>query len=98
MEVFEEGLKKDPENELCKQGIKKTQHAIYISNSQEDQETRAKRAMNDPEIQSILQTPEIRNALAEMERDPKSIQNVMQNKDLATKIQKLIEAGVLRVG
>ena len=54
--------------------------------------------MNDPEIQTILQTPEIRNALAEMERDPKSINNILQNKDLAAKIQKLIEAGVLKVG
>ena len=36
--------------------------------------------MSDPEIQGILQTPEVRNALAEMERDPKAIQNILQNK------------------
>ena len=69
-----------------------------MSNTQEDQEQRAKRAMSDPEIQGILQTPEVRNALAEMERDPKAIQNILQNKDLAAKIQKLIEAGILKVG
>lgn len=68
---------------MCKQGILKTQMAIYSSNTQEDQEQRAKRAMQDPEIQQILQTPEIRNALAELERDPKSIHNVLKNKNIA---------------
>lgn len=94
-------MKKDPENELCKQGIQKTQAAIYSSNanaSNEDQEQRAKRAMADPEIQAILNTPEVRNALAEMERDPKSIQNILKNKSLAEKIDKLIQAGILRMG
>ena len=98
LEVYEQGLKKDPENVLCKEGLQKTQQAIYMSNSQEDQEQRAKRAMSDPEIQTILQTPEVRNALAEMERDPKSAQNILKNPDLAAKIQKLIEAGILKVG
>ena len=61
--------------------------AIYTSSSQEDQETRAKRAMQDPEIQQILQTPEVRNALSDIERDPKSINNVMKNPDLAKKFE-----------
>lgn len=39
--------------------------------------------MADPEIQSILHTPEIRNALAELERDPKSLQNVLKDKNIA---------------
>lgn len=42
---------------MCKQGIQKTQMAIFTSNNQDDQEQRAKRAMQDPEIQQILQTP-----------------------------------------
>jgi stress-induced-phosphoprotein 1 len=54
--------------------------------------------MADPEIQAILQTPEVRNALADLERDPKAIQNVMKNKSIAEKIEKLIAAGVLRMG
>lgn len=59
--------------------------AIFNSNSQEDQEQRAKRAMQDPEIQQILQTPEVRNALSDLERDPKAINNVLKNPDLAKK-------------
>lgn len=60
--------------------------AIYTSTSQEDQETRAKRAMQDPEIQQILQTPEVRNALSDLQNDPKAINNILKNPDLAQKI------------
>lgn len=83
---------------MCKQGIQKTQMAIFNSNNQEDQETRAKRAMQDPEIQQILQTPEVRNALSDLERDPKAINNILKNPDLAKKFEKLIQAGILRTG
>jgi stress-induced-phosphoprotein 1 len=78
--------------------MQKTQMAIFNSSSQEDQETRAKRAMQDPEIQQILQTPEVRNALSDLERDPKAINNVLKNPDLAKKFEKLIQAGILKTG
>ena len=56
-----------------------------MSNSQEDQEQRAKRAMADPEIQAIMATPEVRNALAELERNPKAAQHILSDKNLAPK-------------
>ena len=98
LESYEAGLKRDPEDKFCKEGAEKTQAAIYMGSNSQDQEQRAKRAMADPEIQAILQTPEVRNALADLERDPKAIQNVMKNKSIAQKIEKLIAAGVLRMG
>ena len=54
--------------------------------------------MADPEIQAILQTPEVRNALQDLQTNPQSIQNIMKNPNLAQKIQKLIEAGILGTG
>ena len=69
-----------------------------MGSNQEDQEERAKKAMADPEIQGILQTPEVRNALADLERDPKALNKIMQNRSLAEKIEKLIAAGVLKMG
>lgn len=54
--------------------------------------------MADPEIQSILNTPEVRNALNDLQSDPKSIQNIMKNPSLAQKIDKLIQAGVIGMG
>jgi hypothetical protein len=37
LQTYELGLQKDPNDENCKQGIAKTQNAIYTSNTQEDQ-------------------------------------------------------------
>ena len=54
--------------------------------------------MADPEIQSILNTPEVRNALNDLQSDPKAIQNIMKNPSLAQKIDKLIQAGVIGMG
>ena len=99
LECYDTGLKKDPSDKFCQEGVQKTQAAIYMgSNTDEDQEQRAKRAMADPEIQAILQTPEVRNALSDLERDPKAINRIMSNKSLAEKIEKLIAAGVLKMG
>jgi stress-induced-phosphoprotein 1 len=47
---------------------------------------RAKRAMTDPEIKKILQTPEVMNALQDLQNNPAAIQNIMKNPDLASKI------------
>ena len=69
-----------------------------MGSNQEDQEERARKAMADPEIQSILQTPEVRNALADLERDPKALNRILQDRSLAEKIEKLIAAGVLKMG
>ena len=54
--------------------------------------------MADPEIQAILQTPEVRNALQDLQSNPAAIQNIMKNPSLAANIQKLIEAGVIGTG
>lgn len=59
---------------------------------------RAKRAMADPEIQKILQTPEVRNALTDLQNNPAAIQGIMSNPGLAEKIEKLIQAGVIGMG
>ena len=100
LECYEIGLKKDPSNNFCKEGIQKTQTAIYMgsNSSNEDQEQRAKRAMADPEIQSIMRTPEVMNALNDLQKDPQSINKIMSNPSLAAKIEKLVAAGILKTG
>lgn len=99
LECYEAGLKRVADDKFCQEGIQKTQGAIYTgSNTDEDQEARAKRAMADPEIQTILQTPEVRNALSDLEKDPKALAKIMSNKSLAAKIEKLIAAGILKMG
>lgn len=62
--------------------------AIYSGGgaSKQDQEQRAQKAMADPEIQAILSTPEVRNALNDLQQNPAAIQNIMKNPSLAQKI------------
>jgi stress-induced-phosphoprotein 1 len=98
LETYEAGLKIDSANELCKEGLMKTQRAIYTSGSattEEEKMERAKRGMADPEIKKILQTPEVMNALQDLQNNPAAIQNIMKNPDLALKIEKLIQAGII---
>lgn len=51
--------------------------------------------MADPEIQKILQTPEVANALQDLQKNPQAIQNIMKDPNLAAQINKLIQAGVI---
>jgi stress-induced-phosphoprotein 1 len=48
IETYELGLKKDPTDNFCRQGVEKTQTAIVMGSSQEEQQQRAQRAMSDP--------------------------------------------------
>jgi len=71
LESYKKGLEHDQENKECKDGLIKTQSAIYQSNeSPEEQQKRAEQAMKDPEIQQIMMTPEIQNALKAMQSNP----------------------------
>lgn len=78
--------------------LQKAKMTAYGSSNQADQEERAKHAMADPEIQQILRTPEVQNALKSLQQDPKEAAKIMNNPTLAPKIAKLVEAGILRMG
>ncbi len=61
-------------------------------------EERSRRAMEDPEIQAIMRDPMVNAALEDLQRDQASARRVMNDPAMAPKIEKLIAAGVLRVG
>ncbi|CAB3369244.1 Hypothetical predicted protein [Cloeon dipterum] len=56
-----------------------------------------KRAMNDPEIQSILRDPAMRIILEQMQSDPRALQDHLKNPEIASKIQKLLESGLIAI-
>jgi len=100
IETFESILKIDANNAEAKAGISQTQQKIAMSmnagtNAPGDDE-RAKRAMSDPEIQSIINNPMVRAALQNVNENPQKMMEYMQDKDLGPKIQKLIQAGILK--
>ena len=60
-------------------------------------EERVQRAVDrDPELQQILSDPAMRMILQQMQSDPKACMEHMKNPMVATKIQKLISAGVIQ--
>ncbi|CAD8157104.1 unnamed protein product [Paramecium pentaurelia] len=98
--VYEKGLELDPNNLEMQQGLEKVRFSILQGGgSEEEQQQRAKRAMQDPEIQQILREPEVINLLNDMKEHPQDgLKAIKQNPSLAAKIEKLIEAGVLKTG
>lgn len=53
--------------------------------------------MADPEILQILQSPEIRTVLHDLQTDISAATKAFKNPDIAAKLTKLIEAGILKV-
>jgi tetratricopeptide (TPR) repeat protein len=99
LESFNKALSLDEGNEEAKEGLRTTISRINASQASGavDPE-RARRAMEDPEIQAIMSDPMVNSALEDMQRDPAAMRRIMADQGLAAKIQKLIAAGVLRVG
>lgn len=98
LDSYKAGLQIDPENALCKQGLTKTMAKIQEANMTGDMDKeRAAHAMADPEIQSILMDPTIRQVLQDFQENPKFAQQAMGDPDIRRKIEKLIAAGVLQV-
>ena len=57
---------------------------------------RAAHGMADPEIQAILSDPVIQQVLRDVQENPREGQKAMRDPGVAAKIEKLINAGVLR--
>lgn len=62
-----------------------------------DPESVKKRAMNDPEVQQILADPAMQLILGQMQKDPKALQEHLKDPNIASKIQKLLECGVIGI-
>ncbi|RKP19613.1 hypothetical protein ROZALSC1DRAFT_13800 [Rozella allomycis CSF55] len=62
------------------------------------QEEIVQNAMKDPEVQRIMTDPIMQNILQQMQSDPKALKDHLKNPMIADKIQKLIDAGIIRLG
>merc|ERR1712107_788525 len=92
MAAYEKALEIDPNCSEAIEGYK----AGSISNNS-DPETVRKQAMNDPEVQKILNDPAMRMILEQMQSDPQAIQEHLKNPAIAEKFMKLREAGLISV-
>ena len=101
METYEQGLKYDPESAELKEGLMRCIQGINRMNrgdaSEEEMKERQAKGMADPEVQSILSDPIMRQVLSEMQEDPRAAQKHMAHPDVAKKIDKLVAAGVIQI-
>ncbi|KAL7527455.1 hypothetical protein ACHAXR_001970, partial [Thalassiosira sp. AJA248-18] len=101
LESYKAGLGIDPSNAACKEGLRKVTAMINYGNStmtEEEKEERARHGMADPEIQSILSDPMIRQVLKDFNENPTAANKAMSNPVVRAKIEKLIASGVVQTG
>lgn len=90
--AFQKALDIDPNNQDALDGYKR----CLMASTADPEEVR-KRAMADPEVQKILGDPAMRIILEQMQSDPKALQEHLKNPDIAAKIQKLLESGLIAI-
>ncbi|XP_076351807.1 stress-induced phosphoprotein 1 [Tachypleus tridentatus] len=90
--AFQKAIELDPNSQEALDGYRK----CLLASDDNPEEVR-KRAMADPEVQKILGDPAMRIILEQMQSDPKALQEHLKNPDIAAKIQKLIESGLIAI-
>jgi len=94
LQAYDKGLALDPNNQELNDSVQRTLAAM---NQHVDDKDRLERASQDPEVQQIMSDPVMRKILEDMQSDPKAASEHLKNPVVAAKIQKLINAGILRV-
>ncbi|KAB5578736.1 hypothetical protein GE09DRAFT_1169176 [Coniochaeta sp. 2T2.1] len=72
--------------------------AMYSARENETEEQTKERLARDPEIMSIMQDPVMQTILQQAQSDPAALQDHLKNPTIRSKIQKLVAAGVIRMG
>ncbi|RDW61210.1 Hsp90 cochaperone STI1 [Aspergillus mulundensis] len=72
--------------------------AQFSARAGETEQETMQRIQNDPEIMSILQDPVMQSILQQAKGDPAALQEHMKNTQVRLQIQKLMAAGVIRLG
>ncbi|KIW09240.1 uncharacterized protein PV09_00166 [Verruconis gallopava] len=101
LDVCEEALENDEGGKNAREIQQQQEKAIqaqFAAREGETEEEAMKRIQNDPEILSILQDPVMQTILQQAKGDPAALQEHMKNPSVRSKVQKLIAAGVIRVG
>jgi stress-induced-phosphoprotein 1 len=95
MDSYRKGLSIEPDNVACKEGLRKVTSSIGSSMTEDERKERAAHAMADPEIQSILQDPVMRQILTDFAENPAHARKAMNDPTVAAKMEKLIASGIV---
>lgn len=93
--AFQKALELDPNNAEALQGYRSC--TIERAGIGGDRDKIRQRAMADPEVQAILSDPAMRMILEQMQNDPRALQDHLKNPDIAAKIHKLLESGLIDI-
>lgn len=91
-DAYSKALELDSKCQEAKEGY---QRAVMAQSS--DPETVKKRVMNDPEVQKILTDPAMQMILQQMQENPDAIKEHLANPDIRSKIEKLLECGIIAI-
>jgi stress-induced-phosphoprotein 1 len=92
-EEHDEGHKHASE---IQQQVHKCQQALFSQRQGESEEETLQRAMRDPEIAGIMNDPIMQQILQQAQGNPGALQDHMKNPVVRGKIQKLMNAGIIR--
>ncbi|KAG9778583.1 Hsp90 cochaperone [Exophiala dermatitidis] len=101
LDVLEEAIEHDEGGKNAReieQQQQKALEAMYAARAGETEEQTAARIQKDPEIMQILSDPVMQSILQQAKNDPAALNEHMKNSGIRSKIQKLIAAGVIRLG
>jgi len=90
--AYEDALGIEPNNQEAREGLIQS-----MRNNDEDPEKARERALQDPEVQAILKDPGMRMILEQMSNDPGAIREHLRNPEIAAKLLKLREAGIVQM-
>lgn len=89
-DVYQEALKLEPHNSEALDGCQVCFQHLYSEDVQ-------RRAMADPEVQQILADPAMQGILKQIQMNPSSLREHIQNRAIKHKITKLKEVGIISV-
>jgi stress-induced-phosphoprotein 1 len=99
--VCSEAMEHDKDGKNAKEIQAQENKALQAQYSARDGETEQQtmeRIQRDPEIVGILQDPVMQAILQQAKDDPAALQEHLRNPQIRSKIQKLVHAGVIRMG
>ncbi|MCJ1362412.1 Hsp90 cochaperone [Acarospora aff. strigata] len=76
----------------------KALQAQFSAREGETEEQTMERIQRDPEILTIIQDPVMQSILQQAKSDPAALNDHMKNASIRSKVQKLIAAGVIKIG
>lgn len=94
--AYDAGLKLDPHNLTCLEEKQRTMMLVQSNMHSPEGEQQAKKAMQDPEIQMLLNNPRIAQEVKNLQENKQSAQRALSNPFISQALNKLTAAGIVK--